>query len=114
MAQFVPGRDRQVKADGDSKLEVLVDRQNLLKVGKHTFQLVVTDDSGNDSEPAVVTIIVLDRQKPTAVIDVINAAGQIVPPPANLGLGEKFVLSGERSTDIGGTRKTWTWTLLPD
>jgi hypothetical protein len=114
MAQFVPGRDREVKADGDPTLEILVDRQNLLKVGKHTFQLVVTDDSGNDSAPAVVTVIVVDRDRPTAVIDVVNAAGQTVPPPVNLGFGEKFVLSGRRSTDIGGTVKTWTWTLLPD
>jgi len=114
MAQFVPGRDTEVRADGDPLLEVLVDRQNTLAVGRHTFQLVVTDDSGNDSAPATVTIIVLDRDRPTAVIDVINAAGQTVPPPVSLALGEKFVLSGRRSTDIGGTVKTWTWKLVPN
>jgi hypothetical protein len=113
MAQFVPGRDREVKSD-EPILEVLVDRTNSLRVGKHSFQLVVTDDSGNDSAPAVVTVIVLDRDRPTAVIDVINAAGSIVPPPVQLGFGEKFVLSGERSSDVGGSPKMWTWSLLPD
>ena len=112
MARFVPGRDREVKS-ADPILEVMVDRANPLAVGKHTFQLVVTDDSGNNSEPAVVSVIVLDKDRPTAVIDVLNAAGGVVPPPARLGLGEKFTLSGRRSSDIGGTVKTWTWTLLP-
>lgn len=114
MAQFVPGRDQEVRADGDPTLDVLVDQQQLLKVGKHTFQLVVTDDSGLNSNPAVVTIIIRDTVKPTAVIDVLNAAGAVVPPPVSLGFGEKFVLSGKRSSDIGGTVRTWTWTLLPD
>jgi hypothetical protein len=112
MARFVPGRDREVKS-ADPILEVIVDRANPLGVGKHTFQLVVTDDSGNNSEPAVVSVIVLDGDRPTAVIDVLNAAGSVVPPPARLALGEKFTLSGRRSSDIGGTVKTWTWTLLP-
>jgi hypothetical protein len=47
------------------------------------------------------------------VIDVLNAAGSVVPSPIRLGLGEKFTLSGRRSSDVGGTVKTWTWTLLP-
>jgi len=112
MAKFVPGRDQEVKS-AEPMLEVMVDRANPLGVGKHTFQLVVTDDSGNSSEPAVVSVIVLDRDRPTAVIDVLNAAGSVVPSPIRLGLGEKFTLSGRRSSDVGGTVKTWTWTLLP-
>jgi hypothetical protein len=112
MAKFVPGRDQEVKS-AEPILEVMVDRANPLGAGKHTFQLVVTDDSGNNSEPAVVSVIVLDRDRPTAVIDVLNAAGSVVPPPVRLGLGEKFTLSGRRSSDVGGTVKTWTWTLLP-
>jgi len=112
MAKFVPGRDQEVKSD-EPTLEIMVDRTKPLAVGKHTFQLVVTDDSGNNSEPAVVSVIVLDRDRPTAVIDVLNAAGSVVPPPVRLGFGEKFTLSGRRSSDVGGTVKTWTWTLLP-
>jgi hypothetical protein len=113
MARFVPGRDQEVRS-ADPILEVMVDRTHPLAVGKHTFQLVVTDDSGNNSEPAVVSVIVLDTDRPTAVIDVLNSAGNAVPAPVRLGVGEKFTLSGRRSSDVGGTVKTWTWTLLPD
>jgi hypothetical protein len=113
MAKFVPGRDSEVKS-AEPILEVMVDRAHPLGVGKHTFQLVVTDDSGNNSEPAFVSLIVLDTDRPTAVVDVLNAVGSVVPPPARLGFGEKFTLSGRRSSDIGGSVKTWTWTLLPD
>jgi hypothetical protein len=47
------------------------------------------------------------------VIDALNATGSVLPPPVRLGLGEKFTLSGRRSSDVGGSIKTWTWTLLP-
>jgi hypothetical protein len=114
MAKFVPGVDQQVRADGDPTLEVMVDQQHPLKVGKHTFQLVVTDDSGLDSEPALVTVIVQDTRRPTAVIDVHDAAGRVLPAPVRIGVGERFLLSGKRSSDIGGTVTAWTWTLLPD
>ena len=113
MGQFVPGRDTEVTFQGDATLEVLVDRQNPLKPGKHVFQLIVTDDANNKSEPAVVTVIVVDRERPTAVIDVLNAAGTLLPPPSTVNFGERFLLSGKRSTDIGGTVTTWTWSLLP-
>ncbi|HEX6827862.1 MAG TPA: hypothetical protein VF104_02660 [Burkholderiales bacterium] len=113
MGQFVPGRDTEVTFPGDPILEVLVDRTNPLKPGKHVFQLVVTDDAGNKSDPAVVTVIVLDKERPTAVIDVVNAAGAPVPPPSTINFGERFLLSGKRSTDIGGAVTTWTWSLLP-
>lgn len=113
MGQFVPGRDTEVTFKDDATLDVLVDRQNPLKPGKHVFQLVVTDDASNKSEPAVVTIIVVDRERPTAVIDVLNAAGAPLQPPIEINIGERFMLSGKRSADIGGTVTTWTWSLLP-
>ena len=55
MAKFVPGTDTAVKADEPS-LDVVASPRTPLKPGKHVFQLVVTDDSGNDSAPASVTV----------------------------------------------------------
>lgn len=112
MAKFIPGQTKDVSAD-EPTLEVLADLKNPLKVGKHVFELVVTDDSGNQSEPATVTIVVLDKERPTAVIDLINAAGQrISRPTVELALGERFVLTGERSSDVGGVVKSYHWKLL--
>lgn len=112
MAKFIPGQHKEVTAD-EPTLEVLVDAKNPLHVGKHVFELVVTDDSGNQSEPATVTIVVLDKERPTAVIDLINAGGQRISKPAvDLAMGERFVLTGERSTDVGGVVKSYRWKLL--
>lgn len=112
MAKFIPGQTTEVVAD-EPKLDVLVDAQNLLKVGKHVFQLVVTDDAGNDSEPATVTIIVQDRERPTAVIDLVNAAGErISTPSVEIPLGQRFLLLADRSSDIGGVVRGFRWTLL--
>lgn len=111
MAQFIPGTDTSVKAK-EPTLEVLVSRSSPLKVGKHVFNLVVTDDSGNASAPAVITIIVTDGELPTAVIDFINADGKRIPDPeVTVRFGEAFQLSGERSSDEGGQPVAWTWTL---
>lgn len=112
MAKFVPGVDTKVEAP-EPLLEVAVSAASPLKVGKHVFELVVTDDAGNESAPANVTIIIADTTRPTAVLDVIDSAGRRISTPAvNLAFGDRFALSGERSTDIGGTVKTWRWTLL--
>ena len=75
MAKFVPGRDQEVKS-AEPMLEVMVDRANPLGVGKHTFQLVVTDDSGNNSEPAVVSVIVCCRARPGYCILIAQGATQ--------------------------------------
>ena len=40
-----------------------------LPVGQHRFNLVVTDDSGNQSQAAQLTVIVVDAIAPTAVLD---------------------------------------------
>lgn len=112
MAKLIPGQATEVAAK-EPLLEVLVDAQNTLKVGKHVFQLVVTDDSGNQSEPANVTVVVLDQTRPTAVIDLINAAGErIAAPSAEIPFGQPFTLSAERSSDVGGVVQSYTWTLL--
>ena len=101
MAIFVPG---QAVSTPDPTVQVDVTAQSQLRPGKHRFQLVVTDDSGNVSEPAVVEVIVRDETKPTAVIDA----------PATVAAGRSFSLSGARSSDIPpGRIIRFTWTLLP-
>jgi hypothetical protein len=111
MAQFIPGTDTSVKAK-EPTLEVLVSPRTPLKVGKHVFNLVVTDDSGNPSAPAVITIIVTDGELPTAVIDFIGADGRRIPDPqVTVPFGAAFQLTGERSSDVGGEPVAWTWTL---
>ncbi len=112
MATFKPNSDTKVEAD-EPKLDVLASQANPLKVGKHVFRLVVRDDGGNESDPALVTIIVVDTERPTAVIDVINAAGErITSPEVKMSFGQPFTLTGERSTDIGGSVVLWGWELL--
>ena len=68
MAQFVTG---QTLETAESEIEVTVNPQNPLPVGRHRFQLVVVDDSGNVSAPDVVEVIVkgygeADRRSPSS------------------------------------------------
>ena len=86
----------------DSLLTIQVDAANPLIPGSYRFQLVVTDDSGNNSNPATVRIVVADDQAPTAVIDA----------PDRVGFGKEFALSGKRSIDIGGSLTKFVWTLI--
>jgi hypothetical protein len=83
------------------EIEVTVLR-NELPPGRHTFQLVVVDDSGNASTPTVTEVIVRDNAKPTAVLDA----------PAAVDVGKSFVLSGKRSSDVGGAIVKYIWTRL--
>jgi hypothetical protein len=81
---------------------VEVDPQKPLVTGRHRYELVVTDDSGNVSEPTSILVIVADRERPTAVLD----------GPDVVNFGRSFELSGKRSFDIGGVIKTWRFTYL--
>ncbi len=72
-----------------------------LALGRHTVQLIVTDDSGNRSSPDAAQFVVVDTLAPTAVLDV----------PAWVGVGQSFVVSGARSFDIGGSVRTYIWTI---
>ena len=87
MATFVTG---QPVVTTDSHVEVTVTPSAPLPPGHHRFQLVVVDDSGNESSPAAVDVVVIDNQKPTAVIDA----------PSTVPFGTSFSLSGARSTDL--------------
>lgn len=112
MAKFVPGTDTTVKAD-EPLLAVQASIAAPLKPGKHVFQLVVADDSGNNSEPASITIIIQDQERPTAVVDLLDeAGGRVSTPEVRVPFGKPFQLTGDRSSDIGGEVKAWSWTLL--
>jgi hypothetical protein len=112
MAIFTPGVDTAVRADEPS-LEVRIGRDNPLPVGRHQFQLIVTDDAGNESEPVSIFIIVRDTERPTAIIDFIDARGNRVREREVLvPFGSAFQLSGEASSDIGGQVRIWNWSLV--
>lgn len=90
-------------ASPDSSLTIQVNQSSPLSTGTYQFQLVVTDDSGNNSQPTTVNIVVIDDQAPTAIIDA----------PERVGFGKEITLSGKRSTDTGGgTITKFIWTLI--
>jgi hypothetical protein len=85
-----------------------------LPPGQHRFQLVVVDDSGNESAPVTINIIVVDRQKPTAVLDVTaDAAGAQRIGDMRVAQGSAFFLSGSRSSDVGGKIVEYRFTKVP-
>ncbi len=74
-----------------------------LGAGRHRFRLVVVDDAGNQSQPDEITVIVIDDQAPTAVLE----------GPGRISFGKAIDLSGVKSTDAGGGRIVrYIWTLL--
>ena len=83
-------------------ITVEIDAANPLPVGQRRFQLVVVDDSGNESVPADLIVVVADTKRPTAVLD----------GPSQIAFGEPFKLIGEKSFDIGGKVVLWRWTLM--
>jgi hypothetical protein len=92
-------------------VRVDVDKEKPLAPGRYHFELVVIDDAGNESEPATIDVIVRDTQRPTAVLDMVNEDKAVIKP--NVSVGEGFILSGMRSTDIApGKIKSYRFTLL--
>lgn len=73
-----------------------------LPLGANRFRLVVVDDSGNESEPTFLEVVVRDQDRPTAVLDIVNADGRRIEPV--VASGASFILSGVRSSDAGGGR----------
>ncbi len=69
-----------------------------LPLGANRFRLVVVDDAGNESDPTFLDVVVRDTQKPTAVLDMVNADGKRIDPV--VARGESFILSGARSSDV--------------
>ena len=100
MAQFVIGTPVETP---DSAVEVTVSPDLPLAVGKHVFQLVVEDDSGNQSIPATVEVVVRDSQAPTAIITA----------PTQVEFGQSFRLDGSKSSDIPpGKLVKFIWTMV--
>jgi hypothetical protein len=98
-------------AQADAVIRVDVLPTAPLPLGPNRFRLVVVDDAGNESEPAFIEVIVQDKDKPTAVLDVVDENLKKIDPivPA----GRSFTLSGVRSTDIApGKIKEYRFTLL--
>lgn len=88
----------------DPILELVMDSARL-PIGPHTFRLVVVDENGNRSQPVTAQVIILDREAPTAVLDVL--------PGPEVEFGAPFTLSGERSSGIReGERVVYEWTLV--
>lgn len=94
----------------DSQLVINMPNQKL-GVGRHVFQLTVTDNAGNPSQPDQITVIVLDRTAPTAVLELRDSQGRPVPNNT-LSFGSGFILDGKLSTDIGGTIASYQWELI--
>lgn len=100
MATFVTGVPVSTT---DPRIEVTVSPADALPVGRHRFQLIVTDDAGNESAPAVVDVVVIDDKKPTAVIEA----------PSTVPFGTSFTLSGARSSDVApGKIVQYRWLRL--
>ena len=88
----------------DAQLRINMNPQQALPPGQYTFELVVIDDSGNQSNPTQASVMVRDIVKPTAVL--------IAPTPVNA--GSQIVLDGSKSSDIGGKVSKYIWRLLPN
>lgn len=100
MAEFII--NKEVKTDTPT-VEVTLSTDKPLPLGRHTFRLVVVDDSGNTSIPDEVIVIVADAENPTAVL---NA-------PRSVGFGASFNLDGSKSFDAGGGKVvTYLWTYM--
>ncbi len=95
----------------DSQLVIQMPNQKLA-VGQHRFNLTVQDDSGNQSNAAQITIIVVDTAAPTAVLDLRDERGRTVTN-GRIEFGSGFILSGRRSVDIGGTISKFIWEVVP-
>ena len=100
MAEFRPGQPVETNTPD---VEVTIAPNAPLPAGRHRFQLVVEDDSGNRSDPSTAEVIVRDTQRPTAILDA----------PREVDFGRSFQLSGRRSSDIApGRIVRYLWTRL--
>lgn len=96
----------------DTVLNIAVSNDNPLAIGSHTFELMVVDDSGNESLPAQVVVIVRDTARPTAVVRAADSDGR--PLPRNtLGFGASLMLNAKGSLDAEpGKIVKYVWSLL--
>jgi hypothetical protein len=100
MAEFVIGKEVSTE---QASIEVTVNKDAPLPVGRQRFRLVVIDDSGNESKPDELSIIVADTEAPTAVLKL----------PKVVSVGQSFDMDGSASFDVGGGKVVkWVWTYL--
>ncbi len=84
---------------------------NPLPLGKHVIRLVVVDDAGNISDPAFLSVVIVDTDKPTAVLELVDATGKVLEPTVSA--GQPFFLSGQHSKDNPpGKVKEYRFTLI--
>jgi hypothetical protein len=98
-----------VQNDPEVRVDVTADQP--LPLGANRFRLVVVDDSGNESEPAFLEVVVRDVDRPTAVLDIVDANNSRIDPV--VGFGQTFILSGRRSSDPApGSIREYHFTLV--
>lgn len=95
MPEFKPN---QPIVQNDPTVKVDVNAAAPLPLGANRFRLMVVDDAGNESEPTFLDVVVRDVQKPTGVLDMVNADGKRIDPV--VARGQSFILSGARSSDV--------------
>lgn len=101
-SKLVINQPIQINAPDDT-LSIVMDPAAPLDVGAHVFQLIAVDESGNQSTPAIMRVVVLDSKLPTAVIS----------GPSSVEFGEKFILSGRESSDVPpGRIASYIWTKI--
>jgi len=108
MAKFTPNVP---VVSNTPAVTVDIDPANPLPPGRHRFSLVVVDDAGNRSQADTIEIIVRDDTAPTAVLDVVDTAGNRVA--AVVDVQKSFGLSGARSFDAIGRITEFRFTMLP-
>lgn len=100
MPEFKPGQTVDTK---EPTIEVTASAQKPFQVGRMVFELVVVDNSGNESLPARVEVNVIDDEKPTAILQA----------PSRVSAAQPFTLDGRRSTDApGGHVVRYRWTRV--
>jgi hypothetical protein len=70
-------------------------------IGLHTVQLIVVDDSGNESAPDAKQFFVRDTAAPSAVLEA----------PTVVAFGASVPVSGADSVDVGGSIVSYRWAL---
>ncbi|MES2034792.1 MAG: hypothetical protein V4466_11490 [Pseudomonadota bacterium] len=110
MVKFVP---KTPVVQPDPQVKVDVTAADPLPLGVNRFQLIVVDDAGNESEPAFLEVVVRDRARPTAVLQIVDGNGSPISP-AEVPFGSSFILSAEKSSDVApGKVVEYRFTLMP-
>jgi hypothetical protein len=97
MAEFVPNQPITQEAP---VIDVTFGAAKPLPPGTHTFQLVVVDDLGVQSDPVIEQVVV--QGKPVAVLE----------GPARVAVGQTFKLDATKSSVAGGKIVKYIFTRI--